>query len=556
MHALIRPRRAAALLWLAVAGSLMANVPVGPRPVSARVALVPLDDRPQSLQDPVLVGAVADVDVVTPPRIDLGRFLKTGNGDAIARWLDELDLSTIDAVVISADMLAYGGLVGSRVPRVFEAEGRRRLEAIARLKARRADLRVYVFSTIPRLALTSDGNDASRQPLARWGEIAPGVATDPALAAEAAAIERELPTGALDRYRATRDRNRALNLALVEAAARGAIDYLVFGEDDETATGLHVSDREAIARAVETSALGDRVRLHPGVDELGSLLLTRAVLTRLGHRPTLQPVYSSQAGSTLAAALASHAQVAGARLADRGDLQVFVYSSRHDTPDLADTFAARVAKAVAAQSRVVVADVDVKAADSGSSLPFIEGLRSRKIAPRLFAYASGDAGRAFGAALSQGLLFSAAVDTVAQASRDAALRVAAAQVHALLSRLVTDFLYQGVVRRQATEDFLQPRGLSAQRLDESGRARVEKYLLGEIKPLAESVTADFSAAPWRLPARAGQRPATGLTVKDLEGFAVSLPWGRMAEADITFGVTTQPLTATPHPPAPRVLQHD
>ena len=111
---------------------------------------MPLDDRPASLQVPVLLGEVADTQVLTPPRAVLGRLLKTGDGDAIARWLDGLDLSTLDAVVISTDMLAYGGPAGSRVPRVFEADARRRLDVIGRLKQRRPDVKVYAFGAILR----------------------------------------------------------------------------------------------------------------------------------------------------------------------------------------------------------------------------------------------------------------------------------------------------------------------------------------------------------------------------------------------------------------------
>ena len=136
--------------------------------MSARVALVPLDDRPVCLQLPVMLGEVADTEVITPPRGVLGRFLKTGDGDAIARWLDGLDLATLDAVVISTDMLAYGGLAGSRVPRVFEADARRRLDALIRLKQRRPDLRVYAFSTILGQAPANEADsDAWRQARAR-----------------------------------------------------------------------------------------------------------------------------------------------------------------------------------------------------------------------------------------------------------------------------------------------------------------------------------------------------------------------------------------------------
>jgi hypothetical protein len=56
--------------------------------------------------------------------------------------------SSAPVVVISTDMLAYGGLAGSRVPRVLEADARRRLDALARLKQRRPDLRVYAFDPV------------------------------------------------------------------------------------------------------------------------------------------------------------------------------------------------------------------------------------------------------------------------------------------------------------------------------------------------------------------------------------------------------------------------
>ena len=242
-------------------------------------------------------------------------------------------------------------------------------------------------------------------------------------------------------------------------------------------------------------------------------------------------------------------------MADRGGLQLFVYASRHESPDQADAFAARVAKAVNSDGRVVVADVDLKGDAFGAWLPLVEGLRTRKLLPRLYSYASSNTTEdTLGTALAHGLLYAVAVDKVAPASSAVGLRVAAAQVKALLHRFVNDFLYEGVVRGQAIEDFVGPRNLNARRLDDSGRIRVEKHLASELEPLAESLSADFTAQPWRLPGPVGRRSRVGLTVKDIEGFELALPWGRMVEAEIRFGLTAQPLTATPRPPAPRVLQ--
>ena len=483
---------------------------------SSRVALVPLDDRPICLQLPVLLGEVADTEVITPPRGVLGRFHKTGDGDAIARWLDGLDLTTLDAVVVSTDMLAYGGLAGSRVPRVFEADARRRLEAVGRLKQRRPGLRVYAFSTI--FATAPDNGTES------------------------------------DAERQTRARNHAINLSLAGPAFLAAIDYLVFSPQSGSSGGVEES-RSAIAEAISKAGAANRVVIHPGADHVAMLLLARAVGARFAYSPAVQAVYSSTAARETAATVAAHVATAGARLADRGALQLFVYASRHENPDQADAFAARVAQAVNNAGRVVVADVDLKEDMFGAWLPLVEGLRTRKLLPRLYSYASSNTTEdTLGTSLAHALLYAVAVEKVAPASVAVGQRVASAQVRALLHRFINDFLYLGVVRGQTIEDFAGPRNLNAQRLDESGRARVEKHLVSELKPLAESLSADFTAQPWRLPSPAGRRSRVALTVKDLDGFEVSLPWGRMVEAEIRFGLTAQPLAATPRPPAPRVLQ--
>ena len=92
------------------------------------------------------------------------------------------------------------------------------------------------------------------------------------------------------------------------------------------------------------------------------------------------------------------------------------------------------------------------------------------------------------------------------------------------------------MRGQATEDFVRSRGLNPLRLDDSARPRVEKHLVGELKPLADSLASDFTGQPWRLPAPSGQRSTVGVTVRAIDGFELTLPWGRMSEADIRFNL--------------------
>ena len=63
-----------------------------------------------------MLGDIAGVDVLTPPRPALGKFLTPGDTDAIWAWLLSPRTDRAFAYVLSTDMLAYGGLIASRAP--------------------------------------------------------------------------------------------------------------------------------------------------------------------------------------------------------------------------------------------------------------------------------------------------------------------------------------------------------------------------------------------------------------------------------------------------------
>ena len=528
---------------------------------------MPLDDRPSSLQDPVLLGAVADAEIATPPRIALGRFLKTGDGDAIARWLDGLDLATLDAAIVSTDMLAYGGLVGSRAGRVFEADARRRLDALGRLKQRRPDLPVYAFGSIPRLAPNDDGgNPGWRQKLTRWAEIAPAGDGDAALAAERAALESSLPAGMIDRYRAVRARNLAVNLALADMVTRGAVDVAVFGLDEAGAAGPARggarADRRLPSRRLAPTAprsrpasTTSRRRCCRARCSRGSSISRRsASSTRQTPRamPCCPSATRASPRSPGSRRRSPDSRCPIARLPARFDL--FVYASRHEKSPGAESFGAKIAKVVETGGRAAVADIDTVEAGEGASAPLVEALRSTRAAPRLFGYSSSPTGGAtIAMALSHAALLAMAVDRLAPGKPDVGRRVAEAQVRYLLHRYISDFLYQGVVRPQVTEDVLAPRGADPLRLDDKQKARVEAQLLEELQPLAEGLVGDFAGSPWRLPS-ADRRRTAAIQVRDITGFTVSLPWSRMVEADIAFVLEATAPEAVKRPPAPRVLR--
>ena len=92
------------------------------------LALVPLDDRPCNRQFPAQLAAIAGRSVLLPPRDLLGWFTQPGECEAVAAWLAECPA---EGLVVSLDMLCFGGLVSSRTPAVSESDAMARLEVRA-----------------------------------------------------------------------------------------------------------------------------------------------------------------------------------------------------------------------------------------------------------------------------------------------------------------------------------------------------------------------------------------------------------------------------------------
>lgn len=531
-------------LLMLLAGGLGMTPPPG-SPPPARMLLVPLDDRPPCLQFPTLLAAVADTALVTPPREQLGRFTTPGDADAITAWLDAQDLSRIDAAMVSIDMLAYGGLVASRVHAVPEATARRRLGALERLRRRRPDLPIYGSSVIMRLAPTADArNEAWRASLARWAEIAPAAATDAGAAAERRRLETVIPAGALADYRQARARNLAINLAAIDLVRRGVIDFLILSQDDAKPQGVHVADRERLLRERRASSLEPRIAVQPGADEVSMLLLARALLRRYRVAPSVTVEYVRPSAATrvmpyedrpLADTVRAHIAAAGGRLArGRGDLHLIVYASRHEEGAAADAVD-RVARAVRGPARVIVADVDPRGDVQGGDPRFTEGLVERGLLVPLAGYASWNtAGNTLGTALPHGLVFELAAERLARGDASRAARIAGAQAAFLLHRLVDDYAYHSIVRVEANRRRdAAPTGTAGNSLpaqEEFIRARVE----------AEAARFWTALAGRRLTVGPRNRPVVSVRLESLALPRLWLPWGRTFEAEIEIAVAVRP----------------
>jgi hypothetical protein len=274
--------------------------------VATIFVVVPLDDRPVTLQLPRMLAAIAGVRTATPPRALLGRYLTFGDPDGIERWLRSDAPADAAAYVVSADMLAYGGLIASRTPQTPLFLARARLREFAAFRASRPGASFATFGTVMRLAPTGVPDLG-----AAAGFFAAGGAwsliqryanlPDPPRSADDRATAARLRAAAgpaLDDYLATRVRDRDVDLFELQLLAEGAFDRLILGQDDAGPVGLHLRDLAALRRYVADWGLADRAAIEPGADELAMALVGAALAHQAAFVPRIRVVYSQPGGGT------------------------------------------------------------------------------------------------------------------------------------------------------------------------------------------------------------------------------------------------------------------
>lgn len=373
-----------------------------PASAADSIVLVPLDDRPVTMQLPQLLGRIAGTAVITPPRALVGNYLTFGRPDALIAWLNSSPDAAATGYVLSSDMLAYGGLVASRVPGPAYADARMRLNELDRLRAREHSARIDVFGTIMRLAPTGvpdlgpgKGYFAAYPAWTYLQEYAN--LHDPPLPAEEARAQQlraAIGEHLLDAYLATRARNLAIDRLLIAKQKAGTIDALILGQDDAGPYGLHVRD---VAVLTAEAAQAPRISVEPGADELAMAMLASQLARSAHWTPRVEVQYSTPAGAQYQDPL-EFAPVSvpvdhliracgGEPVSNGGDIALFVRlpgtTAEQDAKLLTQMHDAR-----RRGSAVAVADISFLRNDYGSLAAFAGKMLDDGIARDIDAYAS------------------------------------------------------------------------------------------------------------------------------------------------------------------------
>ncbi|NOT59558.1 MAG: DUF4127 family protein [Acidobacteria bacterium] len=523
------------------------------------LVLLPIDDRPAVGQFAQMIGRIADHEVKMPPRALLGRFTQPGNVAKLDDWLRAQDYRKVDALIVSLDMLCYGGLVASRTHSVSEAGALRQLEFFRWFKKQHPRKPVYVFSTIKRVAPTATAKTrGTHDKLARWAELKDRVAktNDQKFAEELARLENELPPSAIADDLAARQRNLNVNLAALELVKQNIINEMVLLQDDAREFGLHRQAQARLRERLKELKLETRVPIYNGADEGSLSLVSRAILDKFQSKVRIAVVYSSEKSKTAIAPYEDHplqftveSQIRAAGGVVVKDNEPFDYRLYVNAPATErgefNQFVGKLLAELKAQRPVALADLLFPAPHhSGADERLIEALKREKLIDAFVGYAAWNtAGNTLGTAIPAANLRTFFRGFFRKGLNDLAERGARAEtahLEFLLHRYVGDYLYHDVVRPVANANLRQAAGdgTVTYELTPELYEATNKEVSERLKAETEKFFAEHFQGKTYTFSYQGRR-AHSFTVEGLKDLNIYLPWSRTFEVVVEYQLATK-----------------
>ncbi|MFD4790033.1 DUF4127 family protein [Streptomyces sp. NPDC058459] len=501
-----------------------------------RIGLLPLDERPVNTRLPQQVGAVAGAVVSLPPEHLLSARKRPADTAALTRWLEGAPVGEqpADALVVSLDMLGFGGLIASRTSNDPAASVLGRWETLRRVRRGSPGCAIHGVSLVTRAPNSYDSDEEPDY----WQEIGADLHRlggalhrdyldeRDGLLESASELRGRLPGHAVDDFTRRRLRNHTVNLAALSLACDKILDTLLITADDTAERSAGSLEQHWLAHWRDVLAgAGENVLMHPGADEVATVLVARTVLAALRGEPLRIAVVCAVPGGLdrvapyenvpLGVGARGHIRATGSVPVepDGADLVLVVHppdkaggdwAHRHpevrraDDADVKAT-AEAVASYLGRGAAVAVADC---AYPNGSDPALLEALSQRLPLASLAGYAGWNtAGNTLGSVIAQGALFAA--------SRQAGTFDAAAHRRLLLHRLVEDGAYMADARGRALAAF-------------TDRTRHSTLPSDLVQPVTNWIAGNLADSPASFPGFEGWTVAAS---------SVRLPWQRTFELD-------------------------
>lgn len=239
-----------------------------------KIGFLPIDNRPVCYTLPEQIAKIdKSIELFLPDRSLLGDLTKYADVNGIFEWLK--NLPKLDALVISLDTAAYGGLISSRRCSDSFEEIREKIEKLKEI-LKEKNAKIYAFSSIMRIS-NNNINEEEKKYWNLWGKKIFEYSFNFCKNNGENPPQTDIPQKILTDYLNTRKRNFEINKIYLEWQKEGLFDTLVFSKDDCAEFGFNVRE------AQELENLGGFVKT--GADEIPLTLLARAIQGKIKIAP-------------------------------------------------------------------------------------------------------------------------------------------------------------------------------------------------------------------------------------------------------------------------------
>lgn len=500
-----------------------------------RVVYIPIDERPCNVDYVQMIAkSSTEVELLVPENQILGYKKKAADTEDIWEWLTRA-VQTADALIISIDMLVYGGLLPSRLHYLSPDAATVWMERLRSLRKAYPNLPIYASNLIMRTPKYSS-NDEEPDYYEHWGReiflrsyLVDKKKRETLSKEETLQLEEicaRLPRKYLEDYEARRSFNSFINIQMLDLVKEGVITFLAIPQDDSAEFGYTAMDQKKVVAKRNDLRLHKKVHMYPGADEVGATLLARAFNEYKGQRPKIFPLWSSTLGPQLipmyedrpyAESLKAHVLAAGCQLVDRAEETDLVLA--YNTPgrvmqeswdqkekDITYTsfrnlltFVDQIKTMIGSGKKVIVAD---SAFANGGDGEFITLLDEENILDQLLSYKGWNTNcNTLGTTLCQGILGASGKNEVIKEN--------------LIYHLLDDYFYQAEIRMEMVADILPKLGLT--------------YF--DLKEAAEQVNQERDQ---RLRSRFNEMIKNSFQEIEIERISSFAPWNRMFEIGLSL----------------------
>ena len=271
-----------------------------------KILYIPHDNRPIVDEQTIAVVEKAGYKVIVPPPEILGSRNDLGNPDRLWEWLDINAKSNVRAAVISSDSMLYGSLISSRKHNYSGQIILERAELFREFRNKHKKLPIYVFGSIMRTPRTGEASGYEEPDYYRnyGANIFRYTALKDKLDLEGLTLretkeinflQKLIPARAIEDWMERRDKNFKANEKLIDMANEKIFDCLLLGRDDNAPYSQTHMEGRHLAKYGENLDKSEYQTIA-GIDEIGIMLLTRAINDYTGEKPKIFVSYNRGAG--------------------------------------------------------------------------------------------------------------------------------------------------------------------------------------------------------------------------------------------------------------------